>query len=94
MNISAQEATIEQFSQTDTLKSTVKTSIQTYFDKLGDLGGDLLNNLYDMVLSEIEEPLLIEVMRFTRGNQSKAAVVLGISRGTLRKKLKRYGLLT
>ena len=49
-------------------------------------------NLYEMVLGEVEQPLLKAVLDFTRGNQSKAADVLGINRGTLRKKLKEYGL--
>lgn len=73
-----------------TLRDNVQESLQHYFSKLGDT---LANNLYDMVLSEVEEPLLGAVMRYTKGNQSKAAILLGISRGTLRKKLKIYGFL-
>jgi Fis family transcriptional regulator len=46
-----------------------------------------------MVLEEVEPPLLRAVLRHTRNNQSKAARMLGLSRGTLRKKLKQYGLL-
>lgn len=51
-------------------------------------GSDL--NLYDLVLEEIEGPLFRTVMEMTRYNQSKAARVLGVSRGTLRTKLKYY----
>jgi Fis family transcriptional regulator len=47
-------------------------------------------NLYELVLEEIEGPLFRTVMEMTRYNQSKAARVLGVSRGTLRTKLKRY----
>lgn len=47
-------------------------------------------NLYDMVLSEIEPPLLKALMEYTRYNQSKAASILGLSRGTTRKKLAQY----
>lgn len=47
-------------------------------------------NLYQLVLEEIEAPLFRTVMEMTRYNQSKAAKVLGVSRGTLRTKLKRY----
>ncbi|MCX7090079.1 MAG: Fis family transcriptional regulator [Legionellales bacterium] len=47
-------------------------------------------NLYQLVMEEIEGPLFRTVMELTRYNQSKAARVLGVSRGTLRTKLKRY----
>jgi len=47
-------------------------------------------NLHQLVLEEIEPPLFRTVMEMTRYNQSKAAHVLGVSRGTLRAKLKRY----
>ncbi|VFP88505.1 DNA-binding protein Fis [Buchnera aphidicola (Cinara piceae)] len=48
------------------------------------------NNLYQMLLSEIEKPLFDSVMQYTRGNQTKAALILGINRGTLRRKLNIY----
>jgi len=44
------------------------------------------------VISEVELPLFEAIMRYTRGNQSKAAQILGINRSTLRKKLEHYGL--
>jgi len=40
----------------------------------------------------MERPLLDLTMQFTRGNQTRAANLLGINRGTLRKKLKKYGM--
>lgn len=49
-----------------------------------------INGLYDMILSEVEPPLLQAVMEKRRGNQLQAAKMLGISRGTIRKKLQRY----
>lgn len=49
-----------------------------------------INDLYDMILSEVEPPLLQAVMEKRRGNQLQAARMLGISRGTIRKKLQRY----
>ena len=49
-----------------------------------------INDLYDMILSEVEPPLLQAVMEKRRGNQLQAAKILGISRGTIRKKLQRY----
>lgn len=49
-----------------------------------------VNDLYDMILAEVEPPLLQAVMEKRRGNQLQAAKMLGISRGTIRKKLNRY----
>lgn len=49
-----------------------------------------IDGLYDMILSEVEPPLLQAVMEKRRGNQLQAAKMLGISRGTIRKKLQRY----
>ena len=52
-----------------------------------------LGNLYDLLLVEIESPLLEIMLRYTGKNQSKTARLLAISRGTLRKKMHRYGML-
>lgn len=49
-----------------------------------------VRDLYDMILCEVEPPLLQAVMEKRRGNQLQAAKILGISRGTIRKKLERY----
>jgi len=49
--------------------------------------------LYDLVLAEVEAPLLEVTLTYVQGNQSKAAELLGLNRGTLRKKLKQYDLL-
>jgi Fis family transcriptional regulator len=57
------------------------------------MDGDQPENLYDMVLRQIEEPMLELVMQYVDGNQSRAADCLGLNRGTLRKKLKAYNLL-
>jgi Fis family transcriptional regulator, factor for inversion stimulation protein len=50
-------------------------------------------NFYELFLTEIETPLLEIVLQYTGKNQSIAAKLLNISRGTLRKKMKQYGLL-
>jgi Fis family transcriptional regulator len=52
--------------------------------------GKQITDLYDMILSEVEPPLLQAVMEKKRGNQLQAAKMLGISRGTIRKLLTRY----
>ena len=50
-------------------------------------------DVYDLVLNEIEPPLLNSVMKFSNNNQSKASRILGINRTTLRTKLKKYNLM-
>lgn len=72
------------------LSVCVERAVEDYFD---DLDGEQATELYKLVLDEVEEPLLRSVMRHAAGNQSRAAEMLGLSRGTLRKKLKQYGLL-
>lgn len=85
-----QEQKQQTLSEQHSLRSTVTEAIHTYFDKLGN---QAVVNLYEMFLAEVEEPLLRAVMENTRNNQSKAAIILGLSRGTLRKKLKQYELI-
>ncbi|SEF95034.1 Fis family transcriptional regulator, factor for inversion stimulation protein [Alcanivorax sp. DSM 26293] len=74
----------------DTLRNCVRRSLNDYFNQLD---GEPVSELYQMVLAEMEIPLLEKVLEYTRGNQTKAAELLGLNRGTLRKKLKQYGLL-
>ena len=80
---------IETNNQNPSLQTAIEFALRGYFD---ELDGHATGNLYQMVLGEVEQPLLKAVLDYTRGNQSKAADVLGINRGTLRKKLKEYGL--
>jgi Fis family transcriptional regulator len=61
-------------------------------DYLAKLNGHRPSRLYDLVLREVEEPLFRTVLDYADGNQSQAAVILGITRGTLRKKLRQFGL--
>ncbi len=65
-------------------------ALDIYF---ASLNGDRPGDLYDLVLGEVERPLFKAVMDFADGNQSEAACILGINRGTLRKKLKTYSLI-
>jgi len=75
--------------ETQPLSFHVKQALERYF---ADLNGHTPTELYDLVMSEVERPLLEEVMRRTRGNISKAAQHLGLNRATLRKKLERHGI--
>lgn len=72
------------------LRKHTEDALNHYFKSLnGDRPGDLC----ELVLGEVEEPLFKAVMDYTHGNQSQAAGILGINRGTLRKKLKTYSLI-
>lgn len=73
-----------------TLRDSVEKTLQNYFTQLD---GAPVKDVYQLVLSEVEAPLLEQVMKYTRNNQTKASDMLGLNRGTLRKKLKQYGLL-
>ena len=73
-----------------TIRECVATSLTEYFSNVDH---ENITELYELVLSEMEAPLLEKVMYYTRSNQSKASTMLGLNRGTLRKKLKKYGML-
>ena len=76
--------------QNQSLRDCVEQAMDNYFKHLE---GQDVSNVYDLVMAEVEAPMLEIVMKYTRHNQTKAAHVLGLNRGTLRKKLKQYGLL-
>jgi Fis family transcriptional regulator len=73
-----------------TLREHVALSVRHY---LHDLDGCEANDMYEIVLREMEIPLFVEVLNHCEGNQSRAAALLGIHRATLRKKLREYGLI-
>lgn len=72
------------------LREHVAQSVRRY---LRDLDGCDADDVYEIVLREMEIPLFVEVLNHCEGNQSRAASMLGIHRATLRKKLKDYGLV-
>jgi Fis family transcriptional regulator, factor for inversion stimulation protein len=72
------------------LHRCVAAALDGYF---AALDGEDTVHLYDLVMAEVERPLLASVMRHVANNQSRAAAMLGVSRGTLRKKLVQHGLL-
>ncbi|MDP5292563.1 DNA-binding transcriptional regulator Fis [Oceanimonas sp. CHS3-5] len=71
------------------LRNSVEQALRNY---LSQLNGQEVTELYELVLSEVEAPMLDVIMQYTRGNQTRAANMMGINRGTLRKKLKKYGM--
>ena len=74
----------------NTLRSEAEKALHRYFNHMGE---EPVTGLHRLVISEVEIPLLEAVMRYTGNNQSKASIMLGLNRGTLRTKLKHYGLL-
>jgi len=71
------------------LRQHVQDTISRYLE---DMGNTAPANLYQMLLAEIEPPLIEEILKCTGGNQSRAAAMLGITRNTLRTKMQRYSI--
>lgn len=74
----------------NTLRGEVEKALGRFFAQLEN---EPVTDLHQMVMSEVEEPLLQAVMHYTGNNQSKASIMLGMNRGTLRTRLKHYGML-
>ena len=72
------------------LKDSAGEAIEHF---LKTLDGETCSDLYDMVLQQVEAPLFKAVLEYTQHNQSHAATMLGLNRGTLRKKLRQHGLV-
>ena len=71
------------------IAACVRRSLNRYFK---DLDGEAPSEIYDMVISAVERPLLVYILDRSEGNQTRAADMLGINRNTLRKKLREHGL--
>ena len=71
------------------LKYQVGLAFRRYFK---ELDGNKATNVFEMVIKEVEKPMLEEVMKFCNGNKSQASKILGINRVTLRTKLKQYNI--
>ncbi|MGB0671917.1 MAG: nitrogen regulation protein NR(I) [Rhodospirillales bacterium] len=72
------------------LAITVANHLKAYFSAHGDSLPSA--GLYDRVVKEVERPLIQLTLTATRGNQIKAAEVLGLNRNTLRKKIRELGI--
>ena len=72
------------------ISECVQTQLQRYF---ADLHGNAPDDVYRMVLSVVEKPMLEVVMQHAKQNQSLAAQYLGINRNTLHKKLTEHQLI-
>ncbi len=75
-----------------TIRDCVAQALENYFSHLKK-DEDEVFEVYQMVMAEVEAPLLETVMKHTDNNQTRSSEILGINRGTLRKKLKQYDML-
>ena len=73
------------------LKELVRKHIDQYFE---ELDGEIPQDLHKLVVGQVEHALLEATLDQSNNNQSKAADMLGISRGTLRTRMKLFGLLS
>jgi Fis family transcriptional regulator len=71
------------------LRQNVQLAIRRYLE---DMGQSQPDSLYRVLMAEVEPPLIEEVLRYTNGNQSQTAKILGMTRNTLRSKLIRYDI--
>ena len=69
------------------LESVVELKISRFLDQIGRYYPE---NMYNLIMTKIEKPLLQQILRRTGGNQVHASKILGINRNTLRKKMKLY----
>lgn len=77
-------------SRSDDIAECVRHALERYFK---DLDGEKPTGIYDMVLKNVERPMLEIVLKQAGGNQTVAAEMLGINRNTLRRKLTDHELL-
>lgn len=71
------------------LSDKIETLLENYIQ---DLDGETPNAVYEIVLHAVEKPMLLYIMNYAQGNQTKAAKILGLNRNTLRKKLEIHNL--
>ncbi len=69
------------------LADAVRRSLERYFR---DMDGETPSGIYDMVLRNVEKPMIEIVLGKAEGNQTLAATMLGIDRNTLRKKMQQH----
>ena len=77
-------------SRSEDIAECVSRALERYFK---DLDGEKPTGVYDMVLRNVERPMLEIVLKHAGGNQTVAAEMLGINRNTLRRKLTDHDLL-
>lgn len=69
------------------LHEFVRSVVEQYLE---DMGNTPPENLHELLIAEVERPLIEAVLLRTGGNQSRCAEILGITRATLRNRIQRY----
>lgn len=72
------------------LSDQVTKTLEAYFDTLQE---ESTSDLYEMVIQQVEKPMIEFVLNNTNNNQTQTAQILGINRNTLRKKMQKYQLI-
>ena len=80
---------VQRESRDSELSACFRKMLKQYFH---DLDGEHATDIYDMVVANVEKPLLEVVLHHAEGNQTRAAELLGLNRNTLRKKLTQHGI--
>ncbi|MEK6774797.1 MAG: helix-turn-helix domain-containing protein [Bdellovibrionota bacterium] len=75
--------------QSVSLEKLVKSKLEVLFQQQKEAQVEL-NGLYNVVIEQVEKPLLELALRAYNGNQVKTALMLGINRNTLKKKIDNY----
>lgn len=89
LNIPSVDEAHRSFIENTSLERLVYWKLQTLFEKFDE---DLPQNILKTVLSHVELPLFALIMKKTKGNQSRAAELLGCNRNTLHRKLKDFAI--
>ncbi|MDP3935377.1 MAG: helix-turn-helix domain-containing protein [Alphaproteobacteria bacterium] len=76
-------------SETLSLSTLVSQRLEIFFESQLN---SLPVNLYDIIIEQVEHPLIVQTLKVTQGNQIKAAEILGINRNTIRKKIKLFNI--
>ena len=71
------------------IEDVVELKISRFLDQIGTFYPE---NVHEIIMSKVEKPLLVQILRRVGGNQVQASKILGINRNTLRKKIKLYGI--
>ena len=70
-----------------TLEQACRKAVKKYLE---NLKGHQAKNLHDFIINQIEKGIIKEVLHFTKGNQTEASKILGLTRTTLRTKKKKH----
>jgi Fis family transcriptional regulator len=85
----SQDRSPEPMRSESTLRDAATRVVRRY---LHDLNGTQCTDLYNLMLRQVERPVLEEALRHCEGNMTRTAELLGMNRATLRKKLDEFGI--